>query len=369
MNSARLHVGRHVLLFICCAFEASNNNASCRSDAAIVGVTSDIEGVTAAVVETWRRGADIVHQANDAHKLSPPLRFSVDAQTQWAWEPAISTMNCGNRHGWPPGPPPTLAGFPGAVNQSLMDVTMDIVDEVILMDYGGGAPYNWMARAWPWFARSRVGWSLSNRTRSVLISMGMEAGLGNSGAQTELEVETYLNDTAQSALFGYRPDGPTRFYGCANLFNGYCPFLHFAVFMYANYRPMTEAAPCPAGACVHRQPRAVWMYETPKLLYNESARIDFINWCSLRAVDELYIVGTGLPGCSAGNATTKAAFAALVAELHAHMINVQINVGDEAGPGCPKEDPTHPAQCDIYPCIRASVDLAIEQSAQRHGIA
>ena len=47
---------------------------------AIVGVTSDIEGVTSACVATWQHGASIVHEANAQHKLKVPLRFSVDAQ-------------------------------------------------------------------------------------------------------------------------------------------------------------------------------------------------------------------------------------------------------------------------------------------------
>ena len=207
--------------------------SSFTAEGAIVGVTSDIEGVTDAVIETWRRGATIVREATTAHKITPPLRFSVDAQTQWAWEPAIASMNCGNNQAQPPTPPPPLPGFPGAANQSLMDVTMSIVDEVILMDYGGGAIVNWLARAWPWFARSRVGWSLSNRTRTVLVvraaapslpplpkpqrgccccqSLGLEAGPTNPGLDTELDVENYLNETASAALMGYRVDGPTRY--------------------------------------------------------------------------------------------------------------------------------------------------------------
>ena len=60
--------------------------------------------------------------------------------------------------------------------------------------------------------------------------------------------------------------------GCANLFNGYCPFHRFAVFLYEDYKPMADAHPCPAGACPHRQPRALWMYETQRLLYNDTAR-------------------------------------------------------------------------------------------------
>ena len=35
---------------------------------------------------------------------------------------------------------------------------------------------------------------------------------------------------------------------------------------------MADAHPCPAGACPHRQPRALWMYETQRLLYNDTAR-------------------------------------------------------------------------------------------------
>lgn len=315
------------------------------ASAAIVGVTSDIEGVTTACVATWERGAAIVHEANTVHKPKKPLRFSVDAQTQWSWEAA-----------------------PNDPNRSLMEVTMDIVDEVVLMDYGGGAIYNWLARAWPWFARSRVlagrpptEPGLGNRNRTVLVSMGMEAGPRNIGLNTELLVEKYLNDTAYSALMGYRTDGPTRYYDCANLFNGYCPFHRFAIFLYENYLPITETAPCPAGACPsHRQPRALWFYQTAKLLYNATARSEFISWCSIRNVDELYMTAEGLPGCSAGNTTTLAAFKGLVAELHAHMIDVQVMVGDELGTGCPVENTTDPGGCDIYPCIRAAVNLAVK---------
>ena len=75
-----------------------------------------------------------------------------------------------------------------------------------------------LARAWPWFARSRVLAGkppnfpgLGNVSRSVLVSMGMEAGLSNAGLNTELLVERYLNDTAYSALLGYHTDGPTRY--------------------------------------------------------------------------------------------------------------------------------------------------------------
>ena len=128
---------------------------------------------------------------------------------------------------------------------------------------------------------------------------------------------------------------------------------------------MADAHPCPAAACPHRQPRALWMYETQRLLYNDTARAEFIGWCQTRAIDELYLAPTGLPGCGAANATSKAAFSSLITELHAQKIDVQVYVGDEIGPGCPVEDPRNESACDMYPCIRAAVALAVEHSDQR----
>ena len=88
----------------------------------------------------------------------------------------------------------------------------------------------------------------------------------------------------------------------------------------------------------------------------------------MRNVNEIYLVAAGLPGCSAGNATTLAAFSVLVAELHAHMINVQVMVGDELGTDCPIEKTSNPSGCDIYPCIRAAVNLAVELEQQNYQV-
>ena len=73
------------------------------------------------------------------------------------------------------------------------------------------------------------------------------------------------------------------------------------------------------------------------------------------------------PGYATGaaNTTSKTAFSSLVTELHAQKIDVQVYVGDEIGPGCPVEDPRNESACDMYPCIRAAVALAVEHSDQR----
>ena len=51
----------------------------------------------------------------------------------------------------------------------------------------------------------------SLKKRCCCQSLGLGAGPSNPGLNTELDVETYLNETAYAALMGYRVDGPTRY--------------------------------------------------------------------------------------------------------------------------------------------------------------
>ena len=92
-------------------------------DAEIVGITSDIEHYGVQCLRTWQYAAGIVHDANRHHNLQPPLRFSVDAQTSASWQAAPAPF-AGDRDG-------------GTFGRSMLDATLDIVDEAVLMDYGG----------------------------------------------------------------------------------------------------------------------------------------------------------------------------------------------------------------------------------------
>ena len=110
----------------------------------------------------------------------------------------------------------------------------------------------------------------------------------------------------------------------------------------------------------------MWFYETNTLLFSSHNRTDFISWCKARAVTQVYLDAFGLPGCDAnGNATTGAAFRALVAELHSSKIDVQVYVGDGMGSDCPDGNQSlpHGQACTIYPCARAAVSLAVAMRA------
>jgi len=161
------------------------------ASAAIVGVTTDMEmHFSDLLLDTMRLSATTAAAAQ--------LRFSFAANPNNAWVP------------WP---------VNNASAPSQMETLMDIVHEVILMDYGSSChepdnrvagmlcnPNGFLNSAWPWITHA----ALVNRRhapaggRKVLITMATEpgpasgpsagrSGWGNTQAHTELEVESFLN--------------------------------------------------------------------------------------------------------------------------------------------------------------------------------
>ena len=93
----------------------------------------------------------------------------------------------------------------------------------------------------------------------------------------------------------------------------------------------------------------MWFYETSTLLFSSHNRTDFISWCKARAVTQVYLDAFGLPGCDAnGNATTGAAFRALVAELHSSKMDRPGVRWRRDGERLPKRQPEPAARPSVH---------------------
>ena len=342
----------------------------------VIGITSDMESkFTPSFLAVLQEQVALAAQYNRDAQGSP-LRVSISANTDWAWREAAEAPNNNGR--------------------SRMERAMEIVDEVILMDYtatchrpGAGSadpcdPHEFMQQAYPFFAHSRLLRSRSgNRSQEVLVSLALEVfgdpqpdpartrgGWQDHRVRTTFELESFLAKSA-SWLGPPNPRGTIPFYGCYNLFDEWCPFHSFAIFEHTNYYNITALWPCPPDESVcdsrSRPPRAIWLYDvwrpmTPfdtaesDLLFDARQRHAFIGWCREQHVNELYLDMQGLPGCDArGNASTAAALLKMVEELDAASVDVQMFVGDVLGSGCPGR-----TGCGILDCTRAAVGFAAE---------
>lgn len=345
----------------------------------VIGITSDMESkFTPSFLSVLQQQVNLTERYNRDFSLSQrdfPLRVSISANTDWAWREAIEAPNNGGR--------------------SRMERAMEIVDELILMDYTATChrpgtssgtspcdPHEFMQQAYPFLAHSRLLKSRAgNLSHEVLVSLALEVfgdphpdpartrgGWGDHRVRTTFELESFLNESA-SWLGPPNSRGTIPYYGCYNLFDEWCPFHTFAIFEHTNYYNITSLWPCPPDEAVcqpgARLPRSIWMYDvwrpmTPfdtvesNVLFNARQRRAFIEWCHEQRVNELYLDMQGLPGCDArGNATTTAALLTLFQELHAASIDVQMFVGDVLGTGCPGH-----SDCEILDCTRASLDFA-----------
>ena len=350
--------------------------------ARVIGITSDMESkFTPSFLAVLQEQRALIAQYNSDHPPAasqelPHLRVSISANTDWAWREAIEA--------------------PGNGGRSRMERAMEIVDELIVMDYtatchrpgtGSGADspcdtHEFMQQAYPFFAHSRLLKSRSgNRSHEVLISLALEVfgdpqpdpartrgGWNDHRVRTTFELESFLNKSA-SRLGPPNPRGTIPYYGCYNLFDEWCPFHTFAIFEHTNYFNVTSLWPCPPDETVcdldARPPRSIWLYDVWRpmspfdtvesgLLFDAQHRHAFIAWCHEQRVNELYLEMDGLPGCDVhANATTAAALRNLFEELDAASVDIQMFVGDVLGSGCPNH-----SGCGILDCTRASLDFA-----------
>ena len=351
------------------------------STARVIGITSDMESkFSPAFINVLQQQAFLTAQHNRNRPPSEPaVRVSMSANTDWAWREA--------------------AEAPDNRGRSRMERAMELVDELVLMDYTATchrdpnsalpcSPHEFLQQAYPFFAHSRLLKSRSgNASREVLISAALEVfgdphpdprrdrgGWKDHRVRTSFELESFLNTTG-SWLGPPNPRGTIQYYGCYMLFDEWCPFHTFAIFEHTNYYNVSSLWPCPPdeAVCDYRLPRAVWVYDvwrqmTPfdtvesDLLFDAQHRNAFILWCHEQHVNELYLQMDGLPGCDArGNATTTAALKSLFEELHAALIDIQMYVGDALGSGCSPGGGTAPGNysgCGILACTQASLDFA-----------
>ena len=131
----------------------------------VIGVTSDMESkFTPAFITVLQEQVALTAAYNrelpPSHE-EPPLRVSISANTDWAWREAIEAPDNGGR--------------------SRMERAMEVVDELILMDYTATChrpgtdsadspcnPHEFLQQAYPFFAHARLLKSRSgNRSHEV----------------------------------------------------------------------------------------------------------------------------------------------------------------------------------------------------------
>ena len=195
----------------------------------VIGITSDMESkFTPSFIAVLQE--QVVLAANYNRDLPPshqelPLRVSIAANTDWAWREAIEAPNNGGR--------------------SRMERAMEVVDELILMDYTATChrpgtdsadspcnPHEFLQQAYPFFAHSRLLKSRSdNHSHEVLVSLALEVfgdpqpdptrtrgGWQDHRIRTAFELESFLNKSG-SWLGPPNPRGTIQYYGCYNLFD------------------------------------------------------------------------------------------------------------------------------------------------------
>lgn len=292
------------------------------AEGAVIGITSDIEdcdwghaGGCDGLLDALGNASGVVAAAGLG------LRLSADVSITWSWKPYRYHGKYDN------------------LSRPVHEWIMDIVDEVVLMDYHAGCGESTAAPCNP---VGSFGWSFPYLTyaqsqkvahdREVLVTFGV--GVDPFGPpfkhkdrlHTEQQMEVYLDQVTKDMV----GCGISRTYRCdaAYGWRQAGPFHKFMVFTRNGYANLTAAWPCPADepACAKgkRPPRGAWMYLSfPEEKANvlEPARQDALfGWLASHAVNELHLdVGDFL-----GTPASQAVLAAFIKRLHAAKVDVQL---------------------------------------------
>lgn len=308
------------------------------TSAKVVGVTVDIENTEArtrpdpATHRTSPNGPDPVlfwenmrvlqNATAAAHALG--LRFSADTRTYWPNFPVTNPAD--------------------QTKRPAHEILMEIVDEVVLMDYYGGCrgpqsiagspcnPVTALFYAAPFLSYSNVLQRRSNRTTLVTVGVAVEehAGKTPDRFRSSNELETFLNQSANVVGEFTRSSASP---------SGFAAFHRFAVFQDHAYLNMTRRAPCTVPACDTRVPRALWSYSS-EVFQNVTYATIFVAWCVEQAIDEVYL----LHSCPAHmEAAEKEGVLRFISVADSAGVDVQMYAGESNN--------------DVGPCMQAIAEL------------
>ena len=308
------------------------------TSAKVVGVTVDIEATEARTppdplthrtspngpdpVLFWDNMEVLRNATAAAHALG--LRFSADTRTYWPNFPVTNPVDQ-SKH-------------------PAHEIVMEIVDEVVLMDYFGGCrgpqsvagatcnPMTALFYAAPFLSYSNLLYRRCNRTALVTVGVAVEehAGKTPDRFRSSNELETFLNQSAKM-IEGFTQSSASP--------QGFAAFHRFAVFQDHAYMNMTDRTPCTVHACAARVPRALWSYSSD-VFDNVTYAHTFVGWCVEQAIDEVYL----LHSCPARmDAATKGGLLRFVSIADASGVDVQLYAGE--------------SNQDVGPCMEAIAEL------------